>query len=253
MVNLRMLRYDGPLAVELTAILKQGDVGRLSRLLASNPALACSIVEDAKGGGRSPLHLFADWPGHNPNPRAIVRVLAAGGADLDAPAVGMWHREAPLHWAASSDDVPLIDTLLDVGADIERPGASIDGGAPLSCAVGYGQWAAARRLVERGARTLLWHEAALGLMERITQRFEAEPLPGAEELSGAFWNACHGGQLAVAKWLLMRGADLNWRPRWSGQTALDIAERSGRSDIAAWLAGKGAIRQDHASGVIGCP
>jgi len=79
MVNLRMLRYDEPLAVELTAILKQGDVGRLSRLLASNPALACSIVEDAKGGGRSPLHLFSDWPGHNPNPGAIVQVLAASG------------------------------------------------------------------------------------------------------------------------------------------------------------------------------
>lgn len=188
--------------------------------------------------------------GHNPNPGAIVRALAADGADPDVPAVGMWHRETPLHWAASSDDVPLIDALLDAtGADIERPGSSIDGGSPLSCAVGYGQWAAARRLVERGARTLLWHEAALGLMARITQRFATEPHPGSEELSGAFWNACHGGQLAVAEYLLTRGADLNWRAPWSGQTPLEIAERSGHSDIAAWLAGEGAIRQDDASGV----
>jgi uncharacterized protein len=246
-----MLRYDDPLAIELTAALKQGDVGRLSRLLAADRGLACTIVEDAKGGGRSPLHLFADWPGHNPNPVAIVRALATYGADLDTPAVGMWHREAPLHWAASSDDVALIDALLDAGADIERPGSSIDGGSPLSCAVGYGQWAAARRLVERGARTLLWHEAALGLMEGMAQRFETEPYPGSEELSGAFWNSCHGGQLAAAQWLLMRGADLNWRAPWSGQTSLEIAERSGHSDIAAWLAGKGAIRRDHASGVDG--
>jgi hypothetical protein len=92
MVNLRMLRYDESPAVELTARLKQGDVGRLSRLLASSPLLACSIVEDAKGGGRSPPHLFADWPGHNPNPGAIVRVLAAAGADPDAPAVGFDRR-----------------------------------------------------------------------------------------------------------------------------------------------------------------
>ena len=251
MLSPRILRYDDPLAVELTAVLKQGDTDRLSQLLATDRDLACCIVEDAKGGGRSPLHVFADWPGHNPNPAAVVRALAAYGADLDVPAVGMWHREAPVHWAASSDDVELIDALLDAGADIERSGSSINGGSPLSCAVGYGQWAAARRLVERGASTLLWHEAALGLMKRIAQRFETEPYPGAEELSGAFWNACHGGQLAAAQWLLTRGANLNWRAPWSGQTPLEIAERSGHSDIAAWLAGKGAIRRDHASGVDG--
>jgi ankyrin repeat protein len=107
-----------------------------------------------------------------------VQTLAAAGADLDAPAVGMWHHEAPLHWAASNDDVALIDALLDASADIEHEGSSIDGGPPLCCAVGYGQWAAARRLVERGARTLLWHEAALGLMPAVTQRVEAAQPPG---------------------------------------------------------------------------
>jgi hypothetical protein len=85
-----------------------------------------------------------------------------------------------LHWAASSDDVSLIDALLDAGADIERSGSSINGGSPLSCAVGYGQWVAARRLVDRGAKTVLWHEAALGLLERIAQRFEAGPHPGPD-------------------------------------------------------------------------
>ena len=62
----------------------------------------------------------------------------SAGADLDAPAVKTWHRETPLHWAASNDDVALIDALFDVGANIEREGSSIDGGAPLSSAVGYG-------------------------------------------------------------------------------------------------------------------
>jgi hypothetical protein len=174
MTGTRTLRSDEPLAVELTAALKQGEVDRLRRLLAANPGLAHCVVENAKGGGRTPLHLFADWPGHNSNAVDIVRTLAAAGADLDAPVVGMRHRETPLHWAASNDDVALIDPLLDAGADIERAGSSIDGGSPLSCAVGYGQWAAARRLVERGARTLLWHEAALGLMPAIRQRVEAD-------------------------------------------------------------------------------
>jgi ankyrin repeat protein len=242
MTGTRTLRSDEPLAVELTAALKQGEVARLRRLLAANPGLSDCVVENAEGGGRTPLHLVADWPGHNSNAVDIVRTLAAAGADLNAPAVGMWHREAPLHWAASNDDLALIDALLDAGADIERAGSSIDGGAPLSCAVGYGQWAAARRLVERGARTLLWHEAALGLMPAIRQRVEADPPPRPEGLSGLFWNACHGGQFAAAQYLLAHGADLSWPAPWSGQTPLDVAERAGRNDIVAWLLCRGAIR-----------
>ena len=79
-------------------------------------------------------------------------------------------------------------------------------------------------------------------MPAIRQRVEACPPPQPEELSGPFWNACHGGQLAVAQYLLAHGADLNWPAPWSGQTPLDIAEQEGRSDIVAWLLGKGAIR-----------
>jgi ankyrin repeat protein len=47
----------------------------------------------------------------------------------------MLHHETPLHWAASNDDLALIDALLDAGADLERGGSSIDGGPALSSAV----------------------------------------------------------------------------------------------------------------------
>jgi uncharacterized protein len=237
---MRKLQSTEPLAIELTTAIKAGEFERLGALLASNPGIAACVVEDAKGGGRTLLHLFADWPGHNPNPAAIVDTLVAAGADLDAPAVSMWHKETPLHWAASNDDVELADALLDAGADIEHAGSSIDGGSPLSCAIGYGQWNVARRLVERGARTLLWHEAALGMLPAIRHRFEAGPRPEAEALSGAFWNACHGRQVAAAQYLLERGADLNWAAPWSEQTPLDIAEHTGRSDVVTWLLEKGA-------------
>ena len=240
----RRLREDDPLAIELTAALKQGDLARLSGLLATEPGLAHAIVENAKGGGRTPLHLFADWPGHIPNAAAIVRALVAAGANVNAAVIGMQHREAALHWAASNDDCALVDALLDAGADIERDGSSIDGGPPLSSAIGYGQWNAASRLVERGARTRLWHEAALGLMAAIRQRVEGEPSPTANELSGALWNACHGGQLAAAQYLYAHGGDLCWPAPWSGQTALDIAEQSGWSEVVAWLATAGARRRE---------
>src|SRR5579863_5549675 len=234
------LRSDEPLAVELTTVVKAGEFERLRELLASNPEIASCVVEDAKGGGRTPLHLFADWPGHHPNAAAIVQTLAEAGANLDAPAVSMWHQETPLHWAASNDDVALADALLDAGADIEHEGSSIDGGPPLSSAVGYGQWEVARRLVNRGAQTRLWHEAALGMRPAIERRYEVEPATQTDALSGPFWNACHGGQLAVAQYLLERGADLNWAAPWSGQTPLDIAEHTGRSDVVTWLLERGA-------------
>jgi uncharacterized protein len=238
---MRKLRSDEPAAVELTLVIKTGEVDRLRQLVASDPGIASCLVEDAKGGGRTPLHLLADWPGHIDNAAAIVQILAGASANLDAPAVAMWHRETPLHWAASNDDVVLIDTLLDAGANIECEGSSIDGGPPLSCAVGYGQWQAARRLVERGAQTQLWHEAALGMLPAIIRRFENAPAPQADTLSGPFWNACHGGQLATANYLLERGAELDWAAPWSGQTPLDIAERAGQSEVVAWLVEKGAV------------
>ena len=163
---------------------------------------------------------------------------------------GVPHRETPLHWAASNDDIAMIDALLDAEADIEAAGSSIDGGSPLSCAVGNGQWAAAQRLVERGARTLFWHEAALGLMPAIIRRVEADPRPEPKQLSGPFWNACHGGQLAVAQYLLAHGADLNWPAPWSGQTPLDIAERAARS--GAFLPVNGALFKQPSHGIILC-
>jgi ankyrin repeat protein len=236
------LRADEPLAIEFTAALKQGDPSRLERLLAADPALANCMVMDGKGGGRTTLHLFADWPGRCPNAHAVVTLLAAAGADLDAPAVASWHRETPLHWAASNDDVTLIDALLDAGADIERGGSSINGGSPLCSAVGYGQFQAARRLVARGAVTELWHEAALGLLDKIKRRLDADPLLRGEALGGPLWNACHGGELATAQFLVSHGADPDWLAPWTRQTPLDIAESAGRRDVVAWLLGTGARR-----------
>jgi ankyrin repeat protein len=86
-----------------------------------------------------------------------------------------------LHWAASSDDVEVLDALLDAGADIDAPGAVIGGGTPLDDARAFGQWRAAHRLVERGARTTLQDVATLGLMDRLEQCFAGPDLPGPEE------------------------------------------------------------------------
>jgi len=222
-----------PRVFEFTTALGKGDVTRLRTLLAADPGLARSLINS-----RTPLHLFADAPGHRPNPAGVVSVLTEAGADLDAHATGMWHHETPLHWAASNDDVELIDALLDAGADIEHPGSSISGGPPADSALGYAQWKALRRLGERGATMNLSRAAALGLLPLVTELATASPPPGGEELSIAFWNACRAGQLETARYLAEHGADINWRAPWSGETPLDAARDSRARAVVAWLSAR---------------
>ena len=191
-----------------------------------------------------------DWPGHFPNVAESIRALVAGGADVNARASGP-HRETALHGAASSDYVEALDALLDAGADIEADGAVIAGGTPLDDAVAFAQWQAARRLVERGAQTAIWHAAALGLLDRVEACLAAgmpralHPWGGAEstperDVTIAFWCACHGGRLEAAQYLLEKGAELNWVSPWDGLTPLDAARRSEADAVAEWLETVGA-------------
>lgn len=185
------------------------------------------------------LHIVTDYPGNYPKGAAIVEVLVAAGADVNARFGGA-HTETPLHWAASCDDVVVLEKLLDLGADIEAPGAVIAGGTPLADAVAFGQWKAANRLVERGAKANLWQAAALGLLDLVEAYFASDPQPTADEITQAFWLASHGGQCSTAEHLLQRGADINWIG-YDNLTPLGAAERSEATELAAWLKQRGAI------------
>lgn len=187
---------------------------------------------------RTLLHVVTDWPGHFPNGAEAVRVLVDAGADVNGRFTGP-HTETPLHWAASSDDVEVLDALLDQGADIEARGAVIGGGTPISDATAFGQWNVARRLLERGATTTFRESATLDLRDRVDAFFDADPPPSPEDITEAFWGACHGGQLAMAEYLLARGADISW-VGWDELTALDAARRSEAPDVVAFLEGLGA-------------
>jgi len=189
------------------------------------------------------LHLAADWPGYFPRGPEIVGMLIAAGADPSAPIDPSSPSETPLHWAASSDDVEVAAALIDGRADIEAPGASIAGGPPLDCAVGYGCWHVARLLVDRGAKVdKLWHAAALGMISRVKELQAADPPPTAEDLVEAFWQACHGGQRRMAEYLLGCGADINAMPGHTGHTPLDIAGSidTRRDTMTTWLRKQGA-------------
>ncbi len=185
----------------------------------------------------------ADWPGYFPNGPQIVRLLVASGADPNATGSGDSPGEGPLHWAASSDDVDVAEALLDAGADLEAPGSSIAGGAPLENAVGYGCWHVARLLLQRGARVEhLWQAAALGLTERVEQFLSADPTPSAAAITEAFWQACNGGQRRMAELLLARGADIDGHPDYTEQTPLEAAGSTDtrRGVLVDWLRDQGA-------------
>lgn len=223
------------MAADVITAIRSGDTATLERWLTSDPGL----VHLRPDGQRTWLHVATDWPGHFPNVRATIAILAAHGADVNARAIGMRHTETPLHWAASSDDVEAVDALLDQGADIEAPGAVIAGGPPLEDAVAFATWNAARRLIERGARSTMWQAAALGLLERVEAPWAGGVVPTTGEVSNAFWNACHGGQLAVAQYLLSRGAELN-AVGHDRLTPLGAAVRNGNAEVVSWLRSQGA-------------
>jgi ankyrin repeat protein len=237
---------DDAQAIAIVAAIQSGDVETLHRHLRDDPDLAAARVVDGRGVSRTLLHIVADWPGHFANGSRTVGILVAAGADVNA---GVIHPapdgspETALHWAASSDDVAVLDALLDSGADIEAPGAVFTGGTPMSDAVVFAQWRTARRLLERGATTTIWQAAALGLLDRVSEFCSIEPPPALEQITNSFWHACRGGQQSTAEYLLDRGADLNWIGH-DGKTPCDVAQDSGHRNLVQWLRARGAKRAE---------
>jgi ankyrin repeat protein len=229
-----------PLALAVAEAIHTGDLLALKQLLDQNPSLVSARFgdDDADGMSRTLLHVATDWPGHFPNGPAVVGALIAAGVDVNARFASP-HTETPLHWAASSDDVEVLEVLLDAGADIEATGGVIGNGTPLADARTFGQWRAAHRLVERGARTTLKDAATLGLMERVPGLFEGGQQPTLDEVTNAFWGACHGGQQRTAEYLLERGANLNWIG-YDGLTPLDAARHRGADQLVEWLRNRSA-------------
>ncbi len=238
-----MLSESEPLAVEVTEAIRRGDAALVRLLLDANPGLDRAYIQSAKGSARTLLHVVTDWPGFPPNGPAIARMLIEAGADPDARVTGGGFAEAPLHWAASSDDADVAAVLIDGGADVEIGDGSI--GTPLDNAIGYGCWNVARLLVSRGARVdKLWHAAALGMYDRLLDLLEqSQPSEGA--LTEAFFQACSGGQRRTAELLMARGADVNAAPSY-GNSPLQAAAAldTQRELLVEWLRAHGARPHD---------
>ena len=200
------LAADDPLARALVAAIRAGDLPALEALLVREPWLARARVAGPDGMPRSLVHLATDWPGHFPNVAATLRALVAAGADVNARMPPHPKDpncvETPLHAAASSNDLAAIDALLDLGADLEAPGAIFTAGTPLSDAVIFANYPAARLLVARGARLTFWQAAALGHLDLVQAHWTQSPPPAPDDATHALWHACRAGQSKIAEFLL---------------------------------------------------
>jgi hypothetical protein len=178
-----VLAGDDPLAVAATEAVQRGDLERLRLLLTEHPGLARAAIGDHRPGGmsRSLPHGATDWPGHFPNNVATVKLLPEHGADVNARFTGP-HTETPVHWAASSDDVDVLDALLaDKGADIHWV-SSWDGSTPLEAArrgrdEDTGRDVTARQVDRHFASVVDWLESLRARVDVVTIERCRAPTP----------------------------------------------------------------------------
>ena len=238
------------------AVVESGDVEVLQQLLAEDPKLVKKTTPD---NPRTLLHTLCDFPAHRLRRVETAQILIDAGADVNArvvfkdkPGPG----ETPLHWSASSDDVELIDALVDGGADVDIDGGIIANGTPLWEAVVFCMQGAAHKLIERGATYNLMIAAGVGRLDLVETFFnpagqvtpEAGVLPGWTKpreaqfcIDSAFGMACRNGYLETAQWLLYKKPDINAKNP-VGETPLDQALGRKHPEVANWLMTLGARR-----------
>ena len=161
------------------------------------------------------------------------------GADVEA--------DCCLHHAiVRGRSLPIIELILDAGADVNKPWTRWDvGRRPLALAARAGHLAAYDLLVARGATADLdpVDEAVLAVARGESDRLPAARPPGlgnatdhSEWLLGQF---AHLGRLDVVRSLLDAGMPVD-TPGWSGFTPLQHAAAHGRVQMVRLLLDRGA-------------
>jgi RNA polymerase sigma factor (sigma-70 family) len=186
----------------------RGESAGVARRLDAEPGLASA----RDGWGRTPL-LWAAHGGHV----AAMEPLRAAGADIHARAEHGW---SALHLAAEFGHVAAVQRLLEWGA--EREASLVGGWTPIHSAAAAGHGETVAILARHGGAVDLFTAAALGWIDRARALLERDPeLVHARLGIGLtpLQMAARAGRLAMARFLLERGAaldviaalDLGWR------------------------------------------
>jgi ankyrin repeat protein len=204
---------------EMLKAAERGDVGRVRELLASDSTLA-----NAKGAhNKTPLHLAAEK-----NHVEIAKLLIEAGADINAEV--SWGM-TPLAWAANMGNRAVAEVLLASGAAPQLN---------MWCASGLGMadvvksfWDGPDKL-KAGAGQARPRDIGNGKWAK------SPPSQNYRELvSDAFYIAARNGHIEVARFLLEKGADVNYRG-FFGAPGLHWAAIRGHKAMVEFLLEHGA-------------
>jgi ankyrin repeat protein len=141
---------------------------------------------------------------------AIANLLLDARAEVDAPSDAYGGGCTPLALVATSVhpekagiQLPLLQTLLDRGADFRRPGIAGNRHSIVHGCIANGQPAAAKFLADLGAPVDLESAAALGRLDVLDALF---PTADPKQLASALRYACGYGSVPAIEFLLERGA-----------------------------------------------
>lgn len=222
----------------LLAAASRGDVAAVAAILDAEPDLL-----DQRGllpgndGLRTALHFGVRH-------QSVVRELLARGADPNVRDEG--DHAYPLHFAAERGDLPVVRLLVENGADPQGAGTYhlLDAPGWAVCFEGVYYPAAARYLLENGARPTLFPAVALGeaaAIARLSQ--EGVDLNQRMDKTNHRRTALHLAvvkkQPAALEALLALGANTDLEDA-AGLTPLDHAALMGDAEMAQQLLAAGA-------------
>jgi ankyrin repeat protein len=227
---------------DLLAATVLGDAATVRELLAADPAAAVTI--DSERGWPPLLYAcYSRWhqidPARASGLADVVRVLLDAGASPNTNDGGRPHYRSALKGSAEVNNPAISQVLLDAGANP-------DPGQPINEAVAHRDNQCLQLLLSHGARVAgtwalggaVYNDNAVAT-SLLLGALEADGGDAAEKATEALPDAAANASLPVAAALLAAGAD----PRAiddDGVSALRLAVRAGKDDIAARLRALGA-------------
>jgi ankyrin repeat protein len=230
------------------AIIK-GDLKTLQRLLRHDPKLV--RARSTRTHRATLLHYVSanGVEGYRqktpPNIVAIAELLLNAGAEVDAEANVYGGGATTLGLVATSVHPyrarvqnPLMQILLDHGAEIDHQASAGNRHNALLGALANGRGEAAEYLAERGARLNLPAAAAVGRLDVVKSFFNEEgrrkKTTSKKAVQSAFSYACSWGRQNVVEFLLDTDADLA-DGGGDGQTPLHCAAICGQLEMVKFL------------------